>query len=56
MIPKQDHQVNKFKHFRPRSESWSSIYEVNGPILKPLGYSNQPPAYDFSCYSIGSGK
>lgn len=48
MIPKQDPQVNP----RPHNESWSSVYEVNGPVLKPLGYSSQPPGYEFAVIQL----
>ena len=43
MLPKVDSQGSRM---RIRSESWSSKYETVGSVLKPIGYSIQPPAVE----------
>lgn len=43
LVHKQDNNV---KHLRSRSQSWSSVNDIGGTVLKPIGYSSQQPALE----------
>lgn len=49
LVHKQDNNV---KHLRSRSQSWSSVNDIGGTVLKPIGLSSQQPALESAMFQL----